>query len=348
MPAALRLKARECIAAYVQKANERLGAQLPMPTCSFDLRGKTAGKALSGRRGRGTGPGLSAQPVLHVQLNSVLFQENVQSFLQDTIPHEVAHLVTRQLYGRGVASHGPEWQRVMRTLGVEPRRTHQYDVSNAAVASRLYRFSCACRTFELTPRKARAALQGLRACRQCKSVLAYSGEARIDQQWQAFPLRALLHVEHIREGGVTAGVNPAALGRKPAKAGRSPPLPKGAPAPTPTGALGFGGPPKPPSPALLSYMEDLARRLNLAVPEDARQDREKASLFVDLAKAVLLQKRSQAPAPSTGAPAAQTAPTEKQLAYAQAIAARKGLAIPQQALLDKATLSRWIDAHRSA
>lgn len=336
VPEALRLKARECIATYVQKANEQLGARMPMPTCSFDLRGKTAGKAWTARKGEGA----AGQAVLHVQLNSVLFQENVQGFLQDTIPHEVAHLVTRRLYGRAVASHGPEWQRVMRTLGVSPERTHSYDVSNSAVASRLYRFSCACRTFELTPRKLRSALQGLRACRQCKTPLTYAGEARIDSQWQPLAIGALLQVEN--------------LGR-----GIPPPLsPRESPTALPKARV-FSGRKTPPSAPLLRYVEDLARRLRLEVPAQAREDREKASSFVDFAKAMLAQNTGPRPAPVAGSgqlppPAtpksarASTAPTEKQLAYANAIAARKGLALSAEVLADKGALSRWISAHCSA
>lgn len=333
VPSALRLKARECIATFVQLANERLGAQMPMPTCSFDLRGKIAGKAWSGRRGQGA--------VLHVQLNSVLFQENVQSFMQDTIPHEVAHLVTRKLHGRAVASHGPEWQRVMRALGVEPQRTHRYDVSNAAVASRLYRFSCACRTFELTPRKSRPALQGLRACRQCKGVLAYAGEARIDQQWRAYPLEALAQAEGLRlrpahaESGRTSPERPTSRLSLKARAPQRPP-PRAAPAPTrlPSAAPSQR---KPPSQALLRYVEGLARRLRVAVPPQAREDQAQASIFVDRAKALLQQVSPPGPAP--------VVPTEKQLAFATSIASRRGLVVPADVLASRALLSRWIDEH---
>lgn len=361
VPEALRLKARECIATYVQKANEQLGARMPMPTCSFDLRGKTAGKAWTARKGAGA----AGQAVLHVQLNSVLFQENVQGFLQDTIPHEVAHLVTRRLYGRAVASHGPEWQHVMRTLGVSPERTHSYDVSNSAVASRLYRFSCACRTFELTPRKLRSALQGLRACRQCKTPLTYAGEARIDSQWQPLAIGALLQVENLGRGmpppsagRPTSLARPVRSVRRPVRPLPPPLSPRESPTALPKARV-FSGSKTPPSAPLLRYVEDLARRLRLEVPAQAREDREKASSFVDFAKGMLAQNTGPRPAPVAGSgqlppPAtpksarASTAPTEKQLAYANAIAARKGLALSAGVLADKGALSRWISAHCSA
>jgi len=359
VPAALRLKARECIATYVQKANEQLGVRMPMPTCSFDLRGKTAGKAWTARKG--TGP--AGQPVLHVQLNSVLFQENVQGFLQDTIPHEVAHLVTRRLYGRAVASHGPEWQHVMRTLGVSPERTHNYDVSNSAVASRLYRFSCACRTFELTPRKLRSALQGLRACRQCKTPLSYAGEARVDGQWQPFAIGALLQVENLGRSMPPLAGQPIPLARPVRSVRRpvrplTPPLrPRESPTALPKASV-FPGRKTPPSAPLLRYVEDLARRLRLEVPAQAREDRESASSFVDFAKAMLAQNIGPRRAPGPGAgplpppattksPLTSTAPTEKQLAYARAIAARKGLTLSAEVLADKVALSRWIASHCS-
>src|SRR3546814_13813805 len=75
VPAPLRLQARQSIAAYIELAREKFGVHFGMPSCSFDLRGTTAGKAHMAK--------------YHVQLNSVLYQENIQDFLEDTIPHEV-------------------------------------------------------------------------------------------------------------------------------------------------------------------------------------------------------------------------------------------------------------------
>src|SRR3546814_1296313 len=89
----------------------------------------------------------------HVQLNSVRYQENIQDYLDDTIPHEVAHLITYVLHGREAKAHGNEWQSLMRALGVRPDRCHSYDTTNSAVAKAVYKFKCDCKVFELSSRR---------------------------------------------------------------------------------------------------------------------------------------------------------------------------------------------------
>ena len=69
-------RVEQCIA----HANQRLNKRLPMPAVSFRQRGKIAGSArLQG---------------WEVRFNPVLVEENPQAFLDEVVPHEVAHLVT--------------------------------------------------------------------------------------------------------------------------------------------------------------------------------------------------------------------------------------------------------------
>lgn len=49
----------------------------------------------------------------------------------DTIPHEVAHIVTRFIHGRDVSSHGPEWKRIARRLGCNGERCHSLNLPRA-------------------------------------------------------------------------------------------------------------------------------------------------------------------------------------------------------------------------
>lgn len=48
--------------------------------------------------------------------------------LRETLLHEYAHLMAVDRYGLQAANHGLEWQAAMRELGLEPVRTHQYEV----------------------------------------------------------------------------------------------------------------------------------------------------------------------------------------------------------------------------
>jgi hypothetical protein len=41
--------------------------------------------------------------------------------LQEVLCHEMAHLATRELHGRNVRPHGPEWKALMTSAGFEPR-----------------------------------------------------------------------------------------------------------------------------------------------------------------------------------------------------------------------------------
>ncbi|KWU23445.1 SprT-like domain-containing protein [Burkholderia cenocepacia] len=322
VPAGQRMRARECIEHYVNRANRELGARLPMPTCSFDLRGKTAGQAYYTQN--------------HVRLNAILLVENFDGFLHRTIPHEVAHLVAHAKYGDGISAHGDEWQRVMRAFGLEPSRCHSFDTSNAAVASVLYRHQCACKTFNLSARKHAAGLLGNLSCKACKHTLQYTGEARIEGDWQ-----------RLAPAPTTAPVPAPPRVRKSAKASRRQPAAPVAPArpvrPAPAPVDG-------PSAPMLNYMQSLARSLGWSLPPEALKVRRVASEFIDKAKAAV-QARGAATGRTTiktptkvgGAP---FPPTEKQLAYAQAIAKRKGLVIAEDVLGSKLAISAWIDANK--
>ena len=54
----------------------------------------------------------------------------------DTIPHEVAHIVTRVLHGEKVASHGKEWTRIAKSLGCSGNRTHSLNLTPARIRKR--------------------------------------------------------------------------------------------------------------------------------------------------------------------------------------------------------------------
>ena len=136
----------------------------------FDLRGTRAGLALCQH----------GQPPL-IRLNPVLLAENAD-FVNQTVPHEVAHVGVFYRLGRPPRRpHGEEWQRLMRLLGAAPARTHRYDVTNA-VTRRLtrYRYACACREHWLTSIRHRRTRRGVDyRCRQCGQPLRALGDAGV-------------------------------------------------------------------------------------------------------------------------------------------------------------------------
>jgi len=240
VPAELRLQARQRIAHAVELGNLAWGRNrepMRMPTCSFDLRGQTAGQAC--RQQLPTGE-LKA---LHVRLNAELMATNTREMLEQTIPHEVAHLLARHYFGADISPHGVEWQRVMRSLGVVPERTHKMPATAARVVARPYVYRCSCRTYELTATRHKRTYR----CKDCHEVLRFvSGPAESP---------GTNHLERIPE---------------PRKAS----IPPRAPAAPAAAVL-------PPTPKQLDLAMRLALRHRKSVPKDALADRKKLSLWIE-------------------------------------------------------------------
>lgn len=127
---------------FVEKANALYGKQMPVPVVHFDLKGTTAGQAFSHHR---------------IRLNEGLMVDHWDDFINDTIPHEVAHCVVNFVFGAEVRltrrgkrqriSHGEKWKSVMRAFGVDANRTHDMDVSKVRQARRTktkYEYRCNC------------------------------------------------------------------------------------------------------------------------------------------------------------------------------------------------------------
>lgn len=94
---------------YMDKARELYpNADLPDPTISFNLKGGTVlGQARYGARH------------FMIRINDLVSKKYLDDAINDTAPHEVAHLVAYKVYGR-CQGHGPNWQRIMRQFGLTP------------------------------------------------------------------------------------------------------------------------------------------------------------------------------------------------------------------------------------
>jgi len=124
-------KIKECFAIAQRRWP---GETFRFPTVRFDKRGTTAG----------TANGIKWE----LNFNMILLNENVEHFIAQTVPHEVAHLIDHQIYdshaprydhiGRRKkrSVHGRTWKMIMTILGVPADRCHNMDVSNARAARR--------------------------------------------------------------------------------------------------------------------------------------------------------------------------------------------------------------------
>ena len=100
-----------------------------MPEVTFFSRSGVAGKAWYGLN--------------KVEFNEILAMENSDTF-ETTIGHEIAHLVTNQLYPNAKQHHGPEFKHVMQTLGYDPRTYHSYDTASVSTKRVKTRFHWEC------------------------------------------------------------------------------------------------------------------------------------------------------------------------------------------------------------
>lgn len=126
------------------------------PEYFFNQRGRAAGTAHLHRN--------------WLKLNPILFKQNQNEFFKQVIPHEVAHLIAFQQYGK-VRPHGREWQAVMQGIFKKPASTtHNLNVDD--VVGRQFDYACECQTHKLTIRRHNKIQKGARyLCRRCKGIL---------------------------------------------------------------------------------------------------------------------------------------------------------------------------------
>lgn len=146
-------------------AQQRFGAKAYAPTISFDMIGKKAGRAYWRSR--------------HIQLNHILLLENFEQFDQAIIPHELSHLICRNIYGKTVLSHGDEWKAIMRALGVEPDRTHSLDTTNSRTTAKVFGYVCGCNlnNFLSTLKHKRSCSGTVYGCPKCKQPMIFTPPA---------------------------------------------------------------------------------------------------------------------------------------------------------------------------
>jgi len=146
-------------------AENRYCRRLDLPQLRFDLRGLTAGLAY---------------PVRNlIRLNLDLLRANPEDFIEETVPHEAAHLLTWAINGLKAKPHGAEWKGIMRDMGREPVVCHTYAASRVRGRIRkVFYYACDCagdnHTFTVIRHKRAAA--GMRyRCATCKVAVRYVG-----------------------------------------------------------------------------------------------------------------------------------------------------------------------------
>lgn len=156
------------VEACYQQAEAFFKRRFLRPAISFKLRGQKAGVAHLDEN--------------LLRFNPHLYQENREDFLRQTVAHEVAHLIARELFGRRIQPHGEEWRSIMRgVFELSPQRCHSYAVSRRSVTRYLYNCQCPEQVFPFSGQRHALVGKGRRYfCRRCKATLIFSGQQRID------------------------------------------------------------------------------------------------------------------------------------------------------------------------
>ena len=154
IPIYLHNKVLACLRTYLTQANNILNTHYKEPKVSYKPKGSVAGCAFLTR--------------WEIQLNSIMLYENGEKFIDEVVPHELAHLITFQNFGR-VKPHGKEWQYVMsEIMKKEPKVTHNFQIKRNE-----YVYICNCQEHYLSPirhnkiRKNKTSYQ----CRKCGTIL---------------------------------------------------------------------------------------------------------------------------------------------------------------------------------
>lgn len=161
-----RSQARDLTARLLDRAAADHRIPLPEVVVRFDLRGTLAGQA------RMLGPRRFL-----IRYNPELLARHNQGFLERTVPHEVAHVITYCRFGGKVRPHGAEWRELMGFFGASPERCHDFDTSGLSRRTlQRFRYHCACSEHELTSIRHRRYQAGTTyRCRTCGEALRPGG-----------------------------------------------------------------------------------------------------------------------------------------------------------------------------
>jgi len=156
----------ETVDAVMEKARKEFpNLDLPDLKVLVDLQGKTAGEYFKDKKTK----------LYTVRFNLMLYAKNRKKFLAQTVPHEIAHHISRTI-NPWCQPHGGEWQLAMVALGAEPKRCHDYEVPKVKRMPRPYKYDCGCTLHYFTSRRHRNAQSGtVYKCSHCGGTCRFVG-----------------------------------------------------------------------------------------------------------------------------------------------------------------------------
>lgn len=154
-----------------KKAEEIYGIDIPVPLVYFSNKMVGCG-------------GLCNYTQKKIGYNTKMLEANGKTFVDEVVPHEVAHWVCKFLYPKSYynINHSGIWKQVCQTLGGIPKAYHSFEVKKNGTR---YIYKCGCKNHEFTKKRHNKA-QGWStySCKQCKQTLKFSGDIIIRQNGQ--------------------------------------------------------------------------------------------------------------------------------------------------------------------
>ena len=179
----LETKLLDCVA----KAQEVFKKDnLPIPPIKFRRMGKTAGQATWNYEHDGFR--YADRPILDsliITINQDYCQNgHWEDVLNNTLPHEYAHILAIYLYGRRLGSgHGHGWKNCMRALGLKPERCHSMSLEGVKVRKTFQvEYSCGCDKHyvgKLRHNKLQNNPRYSCSCRKCRQKIVFTGKSGV-------------------------------------------------------------------------------------------------------------------------------------------------------------------------
>ena len=190
----------------VDLANAYYGLALPYPFVHYDIKHKPAAGECT--------------PVLaRVGFNPWLVPHYVQAYLQDTVPHEIAHYFEFHINKEHTTNpHNATWYQIMSVLGAtSPSDCHTYNLNHVPTLHSTFVYRCPCKTWRIQTITHKKISRGAEyRCDTCNSLIEYSvpyhilptsleGKSKVEQLKVIYDLNFTLNVYEFVELCVSRG-----------------------------------------------------------------------------------------------------------------------------------------------
>lgn len=153
----------EAVEECYEKANRFYGLDLKIPEIQFWSKLQVNGSIRWNTR---------TKTVYYIRFNTTQAKGDIDKFLKDTVPHEVAHHV--DIARRGRTLHDLAWKSICLRLGGSGSRCTMYNMKDVPVPKGYFAYACKCGVFHLTKIRHNKIVRGKKyVCRNCMQEIEH-------------------------------------------------------------------------------------------------------------------------------------------------------------------------------